>query len=160
MAFGDRMGGHLVTGHVDGIGRLETIEPKGESRIIAISAPPPIMRLIIEKGSIAVDGVSLTIASLTKDSFSAWIIPETWRATSLHLKSQGAIVNLEGDMIGKYVYRFLELQSAGKENPGAGSLGGETGEPDSGTSSSPSRGASLLDALQKGGWSGRGGNLE
>lgn len=108
LAMGDRLGGHMVSGHVDATGRIRSVAARGDSTEIVVEAPAAIIDVSIPKGSVAVDGISLTIVDLTADSFSLWIIPETWKKTTLADRRTGDPVNLEADMIGKYVRRFLE----------------------------------------------------
>ncbi len=104
----DRLGGHLVSGHVDGIGRIQSIRKStGEVRM-AIDAPKEVRKFLIEKGSVAVDGISLTVAALTKTGFEVALIPHTIASTTLKNAKIGDRVNLEGDMIGRWVARFLE----------------------------------------------------
>jgi len=112
MALGDRLGGHLVSGHVDTTGRLRSVRRDGESHELWFDAPREILEASIPKGSIAVDGISLTLVELTDDGFSVWIIPETWERTTLSETPIGARVNLESDMIGKYVARHLGRMKA------------------------------------------------
>ena len=112
LAIGSRLGGHFVQGHVDGIGRIEAITAEGEFYRVRISFPPRLAAYFIEKGSVAVDGISLTIASLADTTFDVQIIPHTWTATTLRHAQPGAIVNLECDMVGKYVLRGLSLGTA------------------------------------------------
>jgi riboflavin synthase len=105
------LGGHLVQGHIDGVGRLEHVEKDDAQWRLVFSAPRPILELCVSKGSIAIDGVSLTVAQLGKDSFSIAMIPYTWEHTSFQHIKAGQFVNLEADMIGKYVARFLKKKS-------------------------------------------------
>lgn len=114
LAVGSRLGGHFVQGHVDGTGRIEAVEAEGEFRRVRISFPAALAPYFIEKGSVAVDGISLTVASLDATTFDVQIIPHTWAATTLQDARPGAIVNLECDMVGKYVLRSLSL---GSPNP-------------------------------------------
>jgi len=104
---GDRLGGHFVTGHVDGVGRIESVTPSGNSREIWISLPDSLMKYVVEKGSIAVDGVSLTVNLVRSQSFSVNIIPYTQDVTILDYDKSGDIVNIECDIIGKYVEKFV-----------------------------------------------------
>ena len=103
------LGGHFVQGHVDTTARLEAIVDQGEFWTIRVEAPPVIAPLLIRKGSIALDGISLTVAALERAAFEVMIIPHTWTQTNLHRRRVGDHVNLEGDMLGKYVLRFAEL---------------------------------------------------
>lgn len=104
------LGGHFVTGHVDGVGKILRWEPVGKDYVLDIAAPSEIMRYLIFKGSIAVDGISLTVAEVRKQSFRVWIIPHTFEATALHERKVGDEVNLEADLLGKFVDRFLSLR--------------------------------------------------
>ena len=101
------LGGHFVTGHVDGVGRIIRWEKSGADHVLEIAAPPEVMRYVVFKGSIAVDGISLTVAGVTKKSFRLWIIPHTFAKTTLRERKVGDAVNLEADLLGKYVERFL-----------------------------------------------------
>jgi len=109
LAVGSRLGGHFVQGHVDGTGQIEAITPEGEFYRVRISFPPVLAPYFIEKGSVAVDGISLTVASLAETTFDVQIIPHTWTATTLRHAQPGDLVNLECDMVGKYVLRSLSL---------------------------------------------------
>lgn len=104
---GKMMGGHIVQGHVDGVGRIESIKSLGDSWEIGISAPAEVMRYVVEKGSISIDGISLTIASCDSRGFAIAVIPHTLSSTTLHLRQPGDKVNLEADIIGKYVEKFV-----------------------------------------------------
>lgn len=108
MALGQRLGGHLVSGHVDATGTFADAREQSDAWELRFAAPPEIIRLCVAKGSIAIDGISLTVAEVAADSFTVWIIPETWRRTTLSRRRPGDRVNLESDLIGKYVFRFLE----------------------------------------------------
>jgi riboflavin synthase len=101
------LGGHFVTGHVDGLGKIVRWERAGKDHVLDIAAPPEVMRYIISKGSVAVDGISLTVASVQKRGFRIWIIPHTFEVTALRERHVGDAVNLEADLLGKYVERFL-----------------------------------------------------
>lgn len=107
----DRMGGHFVTGHVDGTGRILRWERAGQDWMLDIEAPPEVMRYIVFKGSVAIDGISLTVAAVKKKHFRIWIIPHTYEVTNLHQKKAGDPVNLEADLIGKYVHQFVSARS-------------------------------------------------
>jgi len=102
-----RIGGHLVSGHVDGTGRIRDKREEGNGWRIFIDAPGTVLKYVIKKGSIAIDGISLTIADMDKTGFSIAMIPHTARLTTLGFKSAGDTVNLESDIIGKYVERLL-----------------------------------------------------
>ena len=103
---GGRLGGHFVTGHIDGIGKIITWKKTGDDHQLQIAAPEDVMRYVIHKGSVAVDGISLTVAAIEKGSFTIWIIPHTFESTALSERAVGDAVNLEADMLGKYVERF------------------------------------------------------
>ena len=107
MAANGRFGGHIVSGHIDGTGTIRSIKEDDNAVWYTIDAAPEITRLIVEKGSIAIDGISLTVASVTAASFSVSIIPHTRVQTNLSTKRVGDVVNLENDCIGKYVERLL-----------------------------------------------------
>jgi len=110
----DRLGGHFVSGHVDGIGKIKRKISRGGSYYLTIRIPPSIIRYFLPKGSITIDGISLTIQKLSHDSLEVAIIPETVRATTIGAKKVGDLVNLEIDMMAKGVYHFLEKWKARK----------------------------------------------
>jgi riboflavin synthase len=103
----DRVGGHFVQGHVDGVGAVADLEDEGFARLVRIEAGPEVLRYVVEKGSIAVDGVSLTVASVDGQSFSVSLIPETLERTTLGSVRPGDAVNLEVDMLAKYVEKLV-----------------------------------------------------
>ena len=107
MAASGRFDGHIVQGHVDGVGRVERLQAEGESIRMWISIPDPLTRYIVEKGSVTVDGVSLTIAGVSEDGFEVALIPHTLAVTVLGERKPGDQVNLEADIIAKYVERLL-----------------------------------------------------
>lgn len=109
MRFDTRLGGHLVSGHVDGVGVIEDVRPDSDCHWLTVSYPPALAPYFIRKGSVTIDGVSLTVAGLDDKHFDVQIIPFTWKATTLSGLREGDRVNLECDMIGKYVARALEL---------------------------------------------------
>jgi len=108
----DRLGGHLVLGHVDGQGTLVRLEPKGSFWEVEVQIPDNLRRYVVEKGSIAVDGISLTVASLKGSTFTVAVIPQTWRMTHLHTRQQGDPVNLEADIIAKHIEQLMKPYSA------------------------------------------------
>jgi len=110
----DRLGGHLVSGHVDGVGRIRFLRKSPGEWRLAVDAPPEVMGFLVEKGSVAVDGISLTVASLSTRGFEVAVIPHTAAVTTLADARVGGRVNLEGDMIGRWVARFLS-NAAGDE---------------------------------------------
>lgn len=102
-----KLGGHFVTGHVEDIGKIKSKAPMGNAMRIEIEAPDSVLRYLVEKGSIAVDGISLTVVDVLKGAFSVVIIPHTAKMTTIGFKNVGDTVNLEPDILGKYVERFL-----------------------------------------------------
>jgi len=102
-----RLDGHFVLGHVDGRGKVRRWERVGKDYVLEVSAPAAVMRYIVEKGSVAVDGISLTVAAIGRGWFRVWIIPHTREITNLHACQTGDIVNLEADVLGKYVDQLL-----------------------------------------------------
>jgi riboflavin synthase len=111
LEFGGKIGGHFVTGHIDGLGTIELFEPRGADRYLRVRAPAGSGRLLIHKGSMAIDGISLTVAEVSGDTFAVWLIPHTIEATNLRERRLGDSVNLEFDMLGKYVEKLLNLRS-------------------------------------------------
>ena len=107
LRFGGKMGGHFVSGHVDGLGVVEVFEPRGADRYLRVRAPAGGGRYLIHKGSIAIDGISLTVAEVDGDSFAVWLIPHTVEVTNLREKRVGDPVNLEFDLLGKYVEKLM-----------------------------------------------------
>lgn len=107
---GDRLGGHFVSGHIDGVGTIVKKESFDIAVVITIAAPAKLMRYIIQKGSVAIDGTSLTVVDFAGDKFSVSIIPHTAHATTLGHKGVGQTVNLEADMIGKFIERLISLR--------------------------------------------------
>ncbi len=103
LRIGDRLDGHLVQGHIDGVGGVRSATPEGESTVLEITAPPELLRYVVEKGSIAVDGVSLTVAGRREDAFTVALIPHTMAVTTLGPQALGRPVNLEVDVVAKYV---------------------------------------------------------
>jgi riboflavin synthase len=101
------LGGHFVTGHVDGLGKIVRWEKSGADHVLDIAAPAEVMRYLIFKGSVAVDGISLTVAAVQKKTFRIWIIPHTFAVTTLRERKVGDAVNLEADLLGKYAEKFL-----------------------------------------------------
>ena len=104
-----RFGGHFVTGHIDGLGKITRWEKSEKDHLLDIEAPRDLMRYIVFKGSIAVDGMSLTVAAARKHSFRIWIIPHTHEITALRERNVGDAVNLETDLLGKYVEKFVKV---------------------------------------------------
>jgi riboflavin synthase len=115
MAVGDRFGGHFVQGHVDGVGRVERVRPTGEFAVWSFQAPPEVAKYLVPKGSVTIDGISLTVVDPRGDSFDVAVIPETLKRTKLASKTAGDRVNLEADMIGKHIYHFMRGGGVTKE---------------------------------------------
>ncbi len=109
---GEPLGGHIVQGHVDGVGRVAGVDPEGEGVRLTVEAPPELLRYLVEKGSITVEGVSLTVAALASDSFEIALVPHTLTATTLGSLASGDEVNLEVDVLAKYVERLLGARNA------------------------------------------------
>ena len=107
---GDPLGGHYVQGHVDAVGRVQSVEAEGEGLRVFVEAPDDVLRYCVEKGSIAVDGVSLTVAELADDAFALALVPHTLEATTLSTLVPGREVNLEADVLAKYVERLLRAR--------------------------------------------------
>ena len=112
MAANGRFGGHIVTGHIDGTGRITSVRRDGNAVWYQIQASPEIIEFIVEKGSVSIDGISLTVAKVSPKDFSVSVIPHTLEQTILKNKRVNDIVNLENDMIGKYVKKFLSNDSS------------------------------------------------
>ena len=108
----DRMGGHLVQGHVDGVGTVEAVEEEGSARVLRIGAPGSLLRHVVEKGSIAVDGVSLTVTAVDERGFSVALVPETLGRTTLGSAAPERVVNLETDVLAKYVEKLVRPAEA------------------------------------------------
>lgn len=113
---GDRLGGHLVSGHVDGVARVLAIEPAGEARRVVVGAPQPLLPFIAAKGSITLDGVSLTVNAIEAERIELMLIPHTLSVTSLGTLAVGDELNVEIDLVARYVVRFLQTSGA----PGVG----------------------------------------
>ena len=111
LRFDGKVGGHFVSGHIDGLGVVEVLERRGQDYYLRIQAPPGAGRYLVHKGSIAIDGISLTIAEVTGDAFAVWLIPHTLAVTNLKQKQAGQVVNLEFDLLGKYVEKLLSART-------------------------------------------------
>jgi riboflavin synthase len=111
LRFDGKVGGHFVTGHIDGLGEIEIFEPRGADYYLRAHVPAGGGRYVIHKGSIAIDGISLTVAEVVGDSFAVWLIPHTLAVTNLHARRVGELVNLEFDLLGKYVEKLLLTRS-------------------------------------------------
>jgi riboflavin synthase len=108
------MGGHFVTGHIDGLGTITRWEKVGKDWVLEVAAPPSVRRYLVFKGSVAVDGISLTVAAVTRRGFRIWIIPHTYDVTALQERGVGDAVNLEADLLGKYVEKFISEWAPGR----------------------------------------------
>ena len=113
MAADGRFGGHIVAGHIDGTGTIRSMQPEGNAVLVTISAAPELLRYVVEKGSIAIDGISLTVAKVSHTDFTVSLIPHTGEETTLLKHRSGEIVNLETDIIGKYVEKLMQPKSSG-----------------------------------------------
>ena len=120
MAAGERVGGHIMSGHIDGTGVIESLRREENAVWVTIRAERPVLRLIVEKGSVGIDGISLTVANVSETGFQVSVIPHTGEETTLLKKKPGDLVNLENDIVGKYVEKLLGL---GKEEKEEGSGG-------------------------------------
>ena len=107
LAVGERLHGHFVTGHIDATGEIVRLEKQGADWLLEIRPPRELLRYIVFKGSIAIDGISLTVASVAKKTFQIWIIPHTYEVTALRERQPGSLVNLEADLLAKYVENLL-----------------------------------------------------
>ena len=143
MAADGRFGGHIVSGHIDGMGRIRDVRPEQNAHVVTIEAPREILALVVEKGSIAIDGISLTVARVGATSFSVSIIPHTASETVLLKKRAGDVVNLENDIVGKYVQKLLSNAAA---SPAGASAMKATSGP------MPSREGLTLEYLQANGF--------
>ena len=112
MRAGDPLGGHYVQGHVDAVGRVQSVEAEGEGLRVFVEAPQEVLRYCVEKGSVTIDGVSLTIAELDPEGFAIALVPHTLEATTLSTLAPGQKVNLEADVLAKYVERLLAAARA------------------------------------------------
>jgi riboflavin synthase len=110
-----RLGGHFVSGHIDGTGEILSKKQEGNAVVVHVAAPGELMRYVIEKGSIAVDGISLTAIDVRDSSFAVSLIPHTAKLTTLGFKGRGDTVNLEADLLGKYIEKFIAAMAKGKE---------------------------------------------
>jgi len=112
LAANGRLGGHFVTGHIDATGKIIRLAMVGRDRVLDIRAPANVTQYVIPKGSIAVDGISLTVAGVDEKSLRIWIIPHTWDMTAMRKREVGDAVNLEADLLGKYVKQFISVSKS------------------------------------------------
>lgn len=110
LSFNGSLDGHFVTGHVDGVGKVLKWEQHGGDWLLEIQPPEKLMHLLVHKGSVALDGISLTVAKVLAQSFQVWIIPHTYQVTNLHTRKPGSLINIETDLLGKYVERFIQAR--------------------------------------------------
>jgi len=122
LRLGDRLGGHMVSGHIDGVGTITRRERHDIATLITVSAPPGLMRYIIKKGSVSIDGTSLTVVDFGETCFQVSLIPHTAHMTTLGFKKVGDTVNLEGDLVGKYIERLLNVRENGKAERSGGAI--------------------------------------
>ncbi len=122
LAVGDRLGGHIVTGHIDGVGRITEKRRNDNAVLITLAAPAAVMKYIVPKGSVAIDGISLTVVEHSAAGFTVSLIPHTAAATTLGFKQAGDPVNLETDIIGKYVAKMLQGEPEAEPTAGKGGL--------------------------------------
>ena len=117
LTLSSRLGGHIVSGHIDGTGEVLSLKQEGNAVLLQIAADDALLRGIVEKGSVALDGISLTVAAVGAQDFTVSLIPHTLQSTNLHTKKKGSRVNIETDIIGKYVERLLMEERKAKEAP-------------------------------------------
>lgn len=122
MAADGRFGGHIVSGHIDGTGTIRSTRKEENAVWVEIETSREILNLIVEKGSICIDGISLTVAAVSEDAFQVSVIPHTGEETTLLKKRPGALVNLENDVIGKYVQKLMGLSAKGEEQAASGGI--------------------------------------
>lgn len=113
LAYGGRMGGHFVQGHVDGVGRIHSVQNQGEFALWRFQAPNDVARYLVPKGSVAVDGISLTVIEPVGDTFGVAVIPATIEKTTLSSKRAGDPVNMEADMLGKHIFHYMKQMTRG-----------------------------------------------
>lgn len=113
LAAGQRIGGHFVQGHVDGVAEIAAIREQENARVLIVRPPKELMRYVAPKGSVALDGISLTVAEVASDSFTVWIIPHTLANTTLHVRRKGDGLNIETDMLARYLERLMTARTEG-----------------------------------------------
>ena len=118
LTLSSRLGGHIVSGHIDGTGEVESFTNEGNAVLLKVQAAPEIRHYIVEKGSVALDGISLTVAAVTEKDFTVSLIPHTREVTNLHAKQKGSPINIETDVLGKYVEKLLRGSEASKKTSG------------------------------------------
>lgn len=118
LTLSSRLGGHIVSGHIDGTGEVESFASEGNAVLLKVQAAPEILHYIVEKGSVALDGISLTVAEVTETDFTVSLIPHTREVTNLHAKQKGSPINIETDVLGKYVEKLLRGSEAKEKQSG------------------------------------------
>ncbi|SEH33403.1 MULTISPECIES: riboflavin synthase [unclassified Selenomonas] len=118
LTLSSRLGGHIVSGHIDGTGEVESFVSEGNAVLLKVQAAPEILHYIVEKGSVALDGISLTVAAVTETDFTVSLIPHTREVTNLHAKQKGSPINIETDVLGKYVEKLLRGSEAKEKQSG------------------------------------------
>ena len=118
LTLSSRLGGHIVSGHIDGTGEVESFTSEDNAVLLQVQAAPKIIHYIVEKGSVALDGISLTVAAVTEKDFTVSLIPHTREVTTLHAKQKGSPINIETDVLGKYVEKLLRGSEASKKTSG------------------------------------------
>ena len=118
LTLSSRLGGHIVSGHIDGTGEVESFTNEGNAVLLKVQAASEILRYIVEKGSVALDGISLTVTAVTDKDFTVSLIPHTREVTNLHTKQKGSPINIETDVLGKYVEKLLRGREASKKTGG------------------------------------------
>ena len=114
LTLASRLGGHIVSGHIDGVGTVAGLRQEGNALLLTVAAAPALLRGIVEKGSVALDGISLTVATVTAETFTVSLIPHTREVTNLRAKRAGSRLNIETDIIGKYVEKLMAAKDAGQ----------------------------------------------
>lgn len=114
LTLASRLGGHIVSGHIDGVGTVAGLRQEGNALLLTVAAAPALLRGIVEKGSVALDGISLTVAAVTEETFTVSLIPHTREVTNLRAKRTGSRLNIETDIIGKYVEKLMAAKDAGQ----------------------------------------------
>ena len=121
-----RLGGHIVSGHIDGVGTISAVKEEGNAVLLTVRTEAPLLRYIVEKGSVALDGISLTVARVTAGDFTVSLIPHTRETTNLGSKHVGSLLNIETDILGKYVEKLMRAGNAEMDRASGGKPGGVT----------------------------------
>ena len=123
LTLASRLGGHIVSGHIDGVGTVTDLRREGNALLLKVAASPALLRGIVEKGSVALDGISLTVAAVTEETFTVSLIPHTREVTNLRAKRTGSRLNIETDIIGKYVEKLMTAKDTGHAEAADGRSG-------------------------------------